>query len=60
MAKNVANLLPLLAFCCTITSFYSDFPDCIGCAGGVTFLCIDGYCKILKRGADKVSHYFNN
>ena len=57
MAKNKSDLLPFLGCCCTIASFYYEYPSCIGCSGNFDCLIISSEWRICKMKEGKVTNY---
>ena len=49
---DVTELMPCCGYCCAIYSCYCKWPDCLGCKGEGSFLCIQdefAICKMLDN-----------
>lgn len=55
MAKNKSELLPIVACCCNIVSFYYDYPSCVGCSGNFDCLFLSSDWRAFKMKEGKVS-----
>lgn len=52
---DAGDLIPIFAFCCSFSSLYTEYPDCVGCSGQSVVCCIEAdflQCKLPKEGAD--------
>lgn len=59
-AIPIGDLIPFCGCVCFITSIYTDFPDCIGCAGKRVCLCCYSdflACKLPKEGETVWFHW---
>ena len=52
---DVGDLIPINGLFCSITSLYTEYPDCVGCSGKSVMCCIETdflACKLPKEGMD--------
>jgi hypothetical protein len=39
---DVGDLVPVFGLCCTISSLYLEWPQCVGCSGKGVCICYEG------------------